>query len=114
MARVQVCLLLYTWSVSKTTKNLKNLGFELPSLILQKLDLIILPPHIQKRNSFPDFPEQTLFPPCVGGGWTRQHIRALGQRWGGEGITGAWPPIPAPPGRLSASKRLSISGSALS
>lgn len=105
---------LNTFSASKTTKNLKYLGFELPPLILQKLVLLTAPP---RPASLPPCPEEKFFSrfsgtnntyPLYGG---RQHIWALRWMWGGKGMTGVWPPIPAPPGRLSASECLSIWGS---
>lgn len=78
MVYVQVCFLLNSLSASKTTKNLENLGFELPSLLLEKLGLLILLPHVQKRNSFLDFPEQTISspPPAL--------PRFVGEAWPGS------------------------------
>lgn len=110
---VQVCLLLRSRSASQTTENVRNLGLELPSLILQKLDLLILPPHIQKRTSFLDFPETNTTSPLWGSRLDWGSIFRLWDR-GGEERGSPGPGSPSPPGRLSASKRLSISGRALS
>ena len=90
VVHVQVCFFLNTLSASKTTENLENLWFELPSLILEKLGLLIFLPRVQKINSVLDFsrtnnivPAPTPPPPhFVGKGWPSSTFGLLGG--GGE------------------------------